>query len=467
MRPNIVDQILTVRPYARSEVKRGNMILTHRSQPHGTHSEAMLRRRPRLLFLTWNFPPAKAIACVRTWSTAKYLARLGWDVTVVTPHPSVWRHLEDPEATEANLRREGIRRILTGHRWRCLMPDHLHCWRQGIGGFAAGVCRHVARRLGIDKDIGWIKAAEHACAPLTAQDADIILACGPPFAAFRLAKRLSDRLGRPYVLDYRDPWTRFLHTPRSIRPSTIREEARLLASCAAVTIVSRSWSSDLDRRFGVGSKLHVITNGYDLEELTQVEPYSFGHFAIVYAGRFYPPKRVITPVMAALKLLNETVNGRSGEWYFHYYGTDPNHVSEEAKRFGLMERVVLHGLVPRTEALSAIRGAGVAVVITSVLEEDSLEAKGIVTGKVFEILGQETPILLVAPSESDARVIAESTGLAQSFTGSDTEGMAAFLRNAMLGRNPKPNNVETYAWPNIAKRFDAILRRALVTALHD
>jgi glycosyltransferase involved in cell wall biosynthesis len=448
------------------EVKRGNMISTHQSQSYGTHGESTLNRRPRLLFLTWNFPPSSAVACVRTWSIAKYLAKLGWDVTVVTPHPSVWRHVENPQETEANLEREGIRRILTGHRWRCLAPDRLHCWHQGVGWFAGGFCRNVARRLGIDNGIGWIKAADRACSPLTVEDLDIILASGPPFAVFRLAKRLADRFGRPYVLDYRDPWTGSPHAARPARRATIREEAKLLANCAAVTTVSHSWSLAIDHRFDVGSKLHVVTNGYDLEELTCVEPYAFGHFAIVYAGNFYPPKRVISPVMAALKVLNETVTGRSREWYFHYYGMHQNHVSEAAKRFGLMERVVLHGIVPRTEALSALRGAAVAVVITSVFEEASLEDKGIVTGKVFEIIGLGTPVLLVAPADSDARGIAENTGLAQSFTGSNTDGMASFLRDIIFGRNPKPTNLEAYAWPNIAKMLDAILRGAVVSALH-
>jgi glycosyltransferase involved in cell wall biosynthesis len=445
------------------------MILTYPSQPPRGYGETPLNRRPRLLFLTWNFPPANAVACIRTWSIAKYLARLGWDVTVVTPHPSVWRHVEDPQETEANIEREGIQRILTSQRWRCLAPHRLNCWNQGIGWFLGGVCRNVASSLGIYDQIGWswIRAADQACSPLTARDVDVILASGPPFATYRLAKRLSDRLGRPYVLDYRDPWTGRPYVARPPRPATVREEARVLASCAAITIVSPSWSLALERQFGVGAKLHLVTNGYDVEELTRVEPYAFDHFAIVYAGTFSPPKRVISPVMAALKLLNESAHGRSPQWYFHYYGIDHNHVTEAAKRFGLMERVVLHGMVPRTEALSALRGAGIAVVITSVFEEASLDDKGMVTGKVFEIMALGTPALLVTPSDSDVRGIAESTGFAKSFTGSDTHGMASFLRDAMLGRNPKLKNLEAYAWPNIAKKVDAILRGVLTEVPRD
>src|SRR5262249_58594134 len=169
-----------------------------------------------------------------------HLARLGWDVTVVTPHPSLWRKVESPQTVTAELEREGIRRIPTGHQWRFLFcsPNALICWDRGLGWFVGGTFRRIARRLAIDEAIGWIKHAERACSHLTANDVDVILATGRPFAAFRLAKRLSYRLGCPYVLDYRDPWTPH---PRSLAPTrlaTVREAAELLAECSAVPVVS-------------------------------------------------------------------------------------------------------------------------------------------------------------------------------------------------------------------------------------
>lgn len=431
----------------------------------GSQQKGGLNRRPKLLFLARQFPPLRAIGCVRTWNIAKYLARLGWDVTVVTPRPSVWRYMESPEATNRQLRREGIRRILTGHRWHLLEPDLLKCWNRGPGWVLGGICRESARRLGIASGIGWIRSAERACSTFTANDVDVILATGMPFAAFKLAKRLSDRLHRPYVLDYRDPWTGNPHRDRPAGPAVIREEARLLADCAGVTIVSPSWGEAMDRCFGLGPKLHVISNGYDPEDLTGIKPHNFGHFAIVYTGTFYPPKRVISPVLAALKRLKETMHGKDGEWRFHYYGGHSNHVRGEAERFGVTEQVVLHGNVSRAEALAAVKGAGVAVVITSVAEEATLEEKGIMTGKVFEPLGLGTPILLVAPPGSDVEILTEITGLARRFTGSDVTGIASFLAETISGQAVEPKNLDRYAWTNIAKRLDAVLRDAAVGAL--
>jgi glycosyltransferase involved in cell wall biosynthesis len=415
-----------------------------------------------LLFLAHRFPPLNTSGSVRAHYIAKYLTLLGWDVTVVTPHASVWRKVDDPQLTAVALDREGIRRIYTDQKLRFLDPEPLNASDDKIRRFAGAGCRGLARRLGIDKGTGWIREAERACSNLSAGDVDLIFATGQPFAAFHLAKRLSDKLNCPYVLDYRDLWTQNPHLHIALRPMRIRQEARLLQGAAAVTIVSQSCAEAMDRSYRLGPKLHVVSNGYDPDELSQAEPYQFGHFAIVYTGIFYAPKRVVTPIMAALKKLKESSgDGCSRKWYFHYYGPQQNHVIDEAKRFGVIDRVVVHGVVPRKEALAAVRGAGLAVVITSVFDSLELEDKGIVTAKVFEALGLKTPILLIAPSGSDVEAIVGETQSGQSFGGDNVDGIAEFLREHLLAARCRTKDSESYAWTTISRKLDSILRKVV------
>jgi len=430
-----------------------------RREPFGRKT---LNPRPKLLFLAYYFPPVNASACVRTWNIAKHLSRLGWDVSVVTPDASVWRRAEHSEEVDSQLRAEGIHRITTGHRWRSLRPEYLTCSRETVGWLVGGVCRRVAGRLGVDMHIGWIRAAEAACRRIPRDDVDVILATGTPFITFRLAKRLSDSFGCPYVLDYRDPWTGNPHADRPPSRSTIQEETKLLAQCAAATIVSHSWALEMNRTFNLGTKLHVVSNGYDPEELINVRPHHFGHIAIVYTGTFYPPKRVVNPVMAALRRLTENKNGEaSADWYFHYYGPHEEHFMETAKSFGLTERVVSHGLVSRADALSAVCGASVAVVITSVSEDADLSDKGIVTGKVFETLGLNATVLVVAPSGSDVEQVVEASGLGRVFAGNNVDGMGFYIMNVMRGQIPKRKKTQAYAWENIVKKLDSVLRATI------
>lgn len=417
--------------------------------------------RPKLLFLACYFPPVQAIGAVRVGKIARYLGGLGWDVTVVTPDPSLWRNVDDIGKFLTELERGGLNRILTGHQWRFLVPNHLKCWDQNMGRVAGGICRTIARHLGIDMHIGWVKEAERACSTLSPKDVDIILASGSPFVAFRLAKSLSDRLRRPYVLDYRDPWTQSRFVDRPLRPKNVREEAGLLKDCAAVTIVSPSWAEDLHQRYGVGEKVHVVTNGYDPNEVAAVRPYDFGHCAFVFTGSFYPPKISLAPFLAALKLLKESQNERGDEWYFHYYGVQEDYVRQQAAQYGLTDRIVLHGRVPRREALAAVKGANLALGISSIYEQSQLIDKGTIPGKIFEAIGLGTPVLLIAPLGSDATALLTPTGLVKSFTGSDTQGMVSFLQDVVCGRASQPKNVESCSWTTLSKNLDVILRGCL------
>jgi glycosyltransferase involved in cell wall biosynthesis len=211
----------------------------------------------------------------------------------------------------------------------------------------------------------------------------------------------------------------------------------------------------------VGAKLHVVTNGYDPTEMAAVKPYDFGHCAIVYTGSFYPPKIGLSSFIAALKRLKECLNETGNEWYFHYYGSQGDYVREQAANYGLNDRIVLHGRVPRPEALSAVKGATLALVISSTYEQCPIKDKGIIPGKIFEPIGLGTPILLIAPLDSDARALLAPTGLVKSFVGTEIQGMVSFLKDVICGRAPQPKNTEICSWTTISKNLDTLLREVV------
>ncbi len=419
-----------------------------------------MTRKPQLLFLAYYFPPVQAIASVRSWSMVKYLSRLGWQIQVVTPHPSLWSTV-DRSGMQQVEELEDVRCLYTGHSWRCLNPGYVKCRNQGFGWLAGGLCRRAARWQEIEREAGWASAVTEVCSGLSPGDVDLVLATGGPFIAFDLASRLGKMLRRPYVVDYRDSWTRNPHISKSPRTATIQREAMLVKDCAAATTVSASVGSSIDSRFDVGDRLHIVPNGYDPEELASVEPVSFDHFAIVYTGQLGPPKRSIEPVMAALRELKDS-SEKSPPWGFHYYGHHSDYVRATAEKYGVSDRVHLHGVVSRSAAMGAVKGAGAAVVITSVLETSSVEDRGIVTGKVFEAMGLGTPILAIAPAESDIEKVIRTGPVARRCSGSDVPGMVSFLRETMTqDRRSCGIDSASYAWPTIARKMDNVLRTAM------
>jgi glycosyltransferase involved in cell wall biosynthesis len=407
------------------------------------HSEQRKKsRKHKLLFLAHPFPPAHTIGAVRTWNIAKYLSRLGWEVTVVTPRPELRARIDDPDGVAANIERERIKTIFTDHDYRFLYSSALRTSRNIFRRAARAAAQVVARKLHLDSASGWIRPVMRSCAHLRPDDVDVILATGGPYSSFEIASRLARRLNRPYVMDYRDPWT-WPHRPAPTR--VVGKERALLHGAAAAITVSASWTKLLADRFDLGSRVHTITNGYDPEDMAKVAPKRFDHFAIIYAGTFYPPRRVVTPLMLALEKLKD----HPVRWSLHYYGLHQDHVAEEAGKLGLTSRVVIHGYVPRRESMAAMRGASVAVTISS-------DNDGSIPAKLFELIALGAPILFIGPPQGDAAAICKETGGAV-FGSGDTEGIASFLASLMDGRKLQLRYGETYSWPVLARKFERVL----------
>jgi glycosyltransferase involved in cell wall biosynthesis len=159
--------------------------------------------------------------------------------------------------------------------------------------------------------------------------------------------------------------------------------------------------------------------------------------------------------MAALRRLRATV---AHELFFHYYGEDSEHVEDEARKHGVEHRVVLHGKVCREEALSALRGADISVVITSVSAEERPEDNGMIPAKLYESLGLGNRVLLLAPKNSDARKILDETGCGRSFTATEIDGVASYIDEVIGNRQDVRTSPELYSWPHIAKHLDERLR---------
>ncbi len=417
-------------------------------------------QRPRLLLLAFCFPPLQNVASLRPAYMAKYLSRRGWDVTVVTPDPALWRLIDDPEAAAASLAEWGVHMIYTDHRWRFLSSGHLkRAYDRGPIWLLEGLTRRIARIAGIDENTGWYSEVQLACADLKLGDVDVVLITGGPFGAFHVGQNLARRLGCPYVLDYRDLWTDNPHARDADREMRERAERPVLADSSAVIVVSPSMAQSLGDRFGVFDRVNVVTNGFDPDDLAEVEAASFEHFAIVYAGRFYPPKSTVSPLMMALTQLNKL--RELDAWAFHYYGPQGDLVTSEAAAWGLEGRLVNHGMVPRTEVLAALRGAGCAVVITSVLETAEKSDLGIMTGKIFEAIGLGTKLLVIAPPDSDVDSVVREAGQGRTFVGSDASGMAAYLSSLMDSREPAAGVPAEYSWPALADKVDSVLRSAI------
>ena len=400
----------------------------------------------RLLFLSWFFPPNNAIAAVRTGNIAQELIKHGWDITIVTMDP-----------LQAVRPCNGTSLISDKLHYLYLDDSHDPCQQNILhlndlcnkSYYFTAICRKLMEKTGHHED-GIYRAAMRACHHLKKGDFDLILASGSPFSQFKAAAELSQRLSCPFVLDYRDPWSQ---TPSSKnnRPSIRNLEKRTLNNAALALSVSPSQAELISQ---LGGKHQVISNGFNnsLTNLFSAKKKEQTK-TIVYTGNLYLPSRDITPILKALALLEKR---NSNKVNFKYYGNDYKYVEQKAAEFNLSQRVTAHKPVSKEESLDIQNNADLVLVVTTIGKSSNLYQDSIVTGKIFEPIALQTPVLLIAPESNDAVKIVKETGCGFHFVGTAIEELADFLAKGEFSVNYTAKRFD-YCWDSIGAKLDSLL----------
>lgn len=428
--------------------------------------------RPRLILIAYFYPPAAAIASVRAYCIAKYLCKLGWSVSVVTPSRELWQHADLSDLTTdhdltadhdlATDREESSLDVIESEHPLGLISPKIRLTHEGrvakaTKRVAVGLAVRVLPHVGLDYAVGWSLAAYRACRRLRVSGADVVLATGGPYSSFFTARAAARLMKCPYVLDYRDLW--YDNPDTSLDTRAVKKiEASMVAGADGIITVSESCATALGTRYAMSAPIEVVTNGYDPERMDAVKAVRFDHNALIFAGRFFPPVRTADAIMRLLAELASKQKEDSPQWLFHYYGPNSEYIRSLASDYGVQQYVVDHGLVDREEALAATAGARASIVVTNITSDDSHAARSIVTGKLFEALGLGTPVLLIGDPSGDAARILGSAG--RCFRPDDIGGMESFVSGLTDGSRTR-SPVKAYSWPVLAEKLDLALRASI------
>jgi glycosyltransferase involved in cell wall biosynthesis len=254
---------------------------------------ADVSRAPRVLFISYQFPPVGGAGVQRPAKFVKYLREFGWEVTVLTPsNPSVpvfdkslcadlpadlaivkSRTWEPAYAAKQNL---AVNRAAAGGIF------------QKVRGLALAPVRALAGALlQPDPQVLWLPGAFLAASRLLQKAPhDVIFATAPPYSDLALGALLKKRFGLPLVVDYRDEWdlsSQYLEHSRSDRWTRFvqeRMQSWVLRSADAVVATTRLSAERLLERAREARSSAVtrcIYNGFDdddfeLESCLQAAP---------------------------------------------------------------------------------------------------------------------------------------------------------------------------------------------------
>ncbi len=419
----------------------------------------------RLLVVAYFYPPDPSVGSHRWDAFARHLRALGHEVTVLTTSafgtlPDDGAHVVrtgDVQASDA-LRRV-LRRPALGdaaapahvvgtppkYLTHGLVPDaHLATWLP----YAVPAARRLIRERGIDCVI-----------------------TNSPTDSTHLLGLLLGRDRPAWLMDLEDGW-RF-EPLRGAWPTAAQDrldaalEARAVRAADGWVGLAKPIADDLARRFGVPAA--YVPTGWDpgLEagvagaEPPALEP---GTVSLVHTGvLWYAERRDPRPLLAALERV--AGEGDEADRRLRLVLAGPMTAEDQALLGALSpaaaERVRHLGRLSRAEAVALQRRADALLLIASGPHTST------VTGKVFEYLAAEPPILALAAGNEAARVVAE-TRRGRVIAPDDVDGIAAALHSLARGErlvHEPPRDLGTYVLPGPAQAFavaveDAIGRRA-------
>ncbi len=214
--------------------------------------------RRRVLVLAYYFPPVGGAGVQRTLKFVKYLARLGWDATVVSTRSRAYG-ARDPSLLQEVPQSTRVVRTAALPLARYL----------GYALYRLHLMRVRAFVLWPDGGLGWMPFAFLAAMRAVRRDRpDVLFSTSSPYGSHLVALLVARLTGLPWVADFRDEWAANPHLadqPRVL--AALSERAELaIARRAARIVVAADYFTIAGPRAADPRRVEIV-NGVDEEDL--------------------------------------------------------------------------------------------------------------------------------------------------------------------------------------------------------
>jgi len=368
----------------------------------------------KVLVISYYFPPAGGPGSLRVVKFVRYLSRMGWQPVVLTVKKGEFPYRDESLAKE-------IPPNVVIHRTTSWDPFLLYKKFTGKSEdetIPIGILTHKKTSLKEkiaafvrsnffipDARIGWIPFALWKAFRIIRQEKiKLVFISSPPHSSQLVGFCLKTCTGIPWVADLRDPWTdiRYYEFVKRSKISYRLDrflETLVLKRTNAITTVS----SDLVRMFSAklkgnfSGKFHIIPNGYDEEDFSALEYQPHSTFEILHTGNMQDHQNPLI----LWKVLRKMTDQHSE--YRHLIrvrlvGRTHPEIQQAVTEMGLEDMVSFLPFKPHREILPMMKNADLLLMVIPRVQKNL----GIVTGKFFEYMGTNCPILIIGPPESDA-----------------------------------------------------------------
>lgn len=432
----------------------------------------------RVLIITYYWPPSGGSGVQRWLKMSKYLPEYGWQPVIYTPeegeYPILDASLEKDVAPEAEIIRRPIvepytlyKKFLGIKKSESVKVGFIKENRKKLG-WKENFSRWIRGNCFIpDARCWWVKpSVNYLKSYLKVHPVDAIVSTGPPHSMHLIAMKLKEATGIHWIADFRDPWTEIdyygdLRLTRWADRKHHRLEYEVLTKADKVVTIGWDCAKSLGR---LGNRnVCVIPNGFDWEvdakpkEILLSQEFTLTHLGIV------TPSRNAPQLWAALKELKEEDETFGKKLKISLVGQIDQSVLENLYAVGLKENTEIVPYIPH-EQIQQAQGASQVLLL---LVNNTPNAKGILTGKIFEYLASGRPILCIGPEDGDAAHILSETKAGVTVSFEDKEKMKEvvkvlyhkYLEKALPFNNSK--EIEKYSRKAQAEEYAKLLEKTI------
>jgi glycosyltransferase involved in cell wall biosynthesis len=214
---------------------------------------------------------------------------------------------------------------------------------------------------------------------------------------------------KPWIADFRDPWTQIdywedLKLTKWADRMHRKLEKEVLIHADKVVCVSPQWGEGLAR---IGNrKIDYISNGFDDEDLhTDIKVDLDKKFTIVHIGMM-GKSRNHSIFWQAISELMEEHQTFAQDVEIKLYGKVDESVPIDIKKYNLEKISTIVSYTPHSEIIKIQMQSRVLYLSIN----QTANAKGILTGKIYEYLAARRPILCIGPVDGEAAKVLTETG---------------------------------------------------------
>lgn len=417
----------------------------------------------KILIITHDFPPINRCASWRPFSWAKYWNKLGHEICVLTACPNSLNapvNIYQDDNISKDIRIEQIKYVSNKFSKKSQAKNSQNIQQLRFTSEIKKIVREFSEFIGggslFFASILWIYPSIKKAEKIHQNwQFDIVVSTFGPPAAHIIAGVLKKKFDFLWVADYRDLWFGG-HLYKAKFPFSIIEkllENYFVSHADLLTTVSQPLAKKLESLFDI--KTITIENGFDPEFQLVIENNIFpqdNKIRLAYTGVIQFGNRDTEPIFKALDLIrNKKIDINQLEILF--YTDNPEALKKIIEKYQLENIVKNLNYVPRDKVLQ-IQQAVDALIF---LDWNNVEAKGILTGKLFEYMYSGTPILSIGGnSQTSANQLMKKAGVGIILENSIAK-IAAILEKLIqkekLEYSPSPEVLKQYTREHLAKKM--------------